>query len=154
MSRRNWINLFSTSQSVELSVILSAAMRRLCSSKAWNWSITATGRSGRISSSPCRVLFRQRFCVVSNGIGHLPQQRRASRTNGANCSQELRQLQLIESVVSRYGSRRSSSSPSISRSPAALPVHFLVSSTAFGFSWIPQPKIVSLPAIGAVVTAR
>ena len=70
----------------------------------------------------------------------------------------VRQLQLIESVVSRYGSRRSSSSPSISRSPDASPDRFWVYSTAFASSWIPRRKTaswrVSTPAGSTLISLR
>ena len=123
MSRRNWINLFSTSQSVELSGDLErgydAAL--LIQSLELEYYGDRQIRPELKLSVPRSVQatilrrFKTALSICRSSAAKLSDQR------GQLDSQELRQLQLIESIVSRYGSRRSTSSPSISRSPDALP---------------------------------
>ena len=123
MSRRNWINLFSTSQSVELSGDLErgydAAL--LIQSLELEYYGDRQIRPELKLSVPRSVQatilrrFKTALSICRSSAAKLSDQRAQLD------SQELRQLQLIESIVSRYGSRRSTSSPSISRSPDALP---------------------------------
>ena len=123
MSRRNWINLFSTSQSVELSGDLErgydAAL--LIQSLELEYYGDRQIRPELKLSVPRSVQatilrrFKTALSICRSSAAKLSDHR------GQLDSQELRQLQLIESIVSRYGSRRSTSSPSISRSPDALP---------------------------------
>ena len=123
MSRRNWINLFSTSQSVELSGDLErgydAAL--LIQSLELEYYGDRQIRPELKLSVPRSVqatILRRFKTALSICRSSAP---KLSDHRGQLDSQELRQLQLIESIVSRYGSRRSTSSPSISRSPDALP---------------------------------
>ena len=156
MSRRNWINLFSNSQAIELSSDLERGYEAalLIQSLELEYYGDRQIRPELKLSVPRSVQatilrrFKTALAICRNTAATLSKQR------GQLDSQELRQLQLIESVVSRYGSRRSSSSPSISRSPDALPVRFWVSSTAFASSWIPQRKTASWRGIDAGGTAR
>ena len=123
MSRRNWINLFSNSQSIELSSDLERGYEAalLIQSLELEYYGDRQIRPDLKLSVPRSVQatilrrFKTALAICRNSAANLSDQR------GQLDSQELRQLQLIESVVSRYGSRRSSSSPSISRSPDALP---------------------------------
>jgi hypothetical protein len=123
MSRRNWINLFSNSQSIELSSDLERGYEAalLIQSLELEYYGDRQIRPDLKLSVPRSVQatilrrFKTALAICRNSAANLSEQR------GQLDSQELRQLQLIESVVSRYGSRRSSSSPSISRSPDALP---------------------------------
>ena len=123
MSRRNWINLFSNSQSIELSSDLERGYEAalLIQSLELEYYGDRQIRPDLKLSVPRSVQatilrrFKTALAICRNSAANLSDQR------GQLDSQELRQLQLIESVVSRYGSQRSSSSPSISRSPDALP---------------------------------
>ena len=123
MSRRNWINLFSNSQAIELSSDLERGYEAalLIQSLELEYYGDRQIRPELKLSVPRSVQatilrrFKTALAICRNTAATLSKQR------GQLDSQELRQLQLIESVVSRYGSRRSSSSPSISRSPDALP---------------------------------
>ena len=123
MSRRNWINLFSNSQSIELSSDLERGYEAalLIQSLELEYYGDRQIRPDLKLSIPRSVQatilrrFKTALAICRNSAANLSDQR------GQLDSQELRQLQLIESVVSRYGSQRSSSSPSISRSPDALP---------------------------------
>ena len=123
MSRRNWINLFSNSQAIELSSDLERGYEAalLIQSLELEYYGDRQIRPELKLSVPRSVQatilrrFKTALAICRNSAATLSKQR------GQLDSQELRQLQLIESVVSRYGSRRSSSSPSISRSPDALP---------------------------------
>ena len=123
MSRRNWINLFSNSQSIEFSSDLERGYEAalLIQSLELEYYGDRQIRPDLKLSVPRSVQatilrrFKTALAICRNSAANLSDQR------GQLDSQELRQLQLIESVVSRYGSRRSSSSPSISRSPDALP---------------------------------
>ena len=123
MSRRNWINLFSNSQSIELSSDLERGYEAalLIQSLELEYYGDRQIRPDLKLSVPRSVQatilrrFKTALAICRNSATNLSDQR------GQLDSQELRQLQLIESVVSRYGSQRSSSSPSISRSPDALP---------------------------------
>ena len=123
MSRRNWINLFSDSQSIELSSDLERGYEAalLIQSLELEYYGDRQIRPDLKLSVPRSVQatilrrFKTALAICRNSATNLSDQR------GQLDSQELRQLQLIESVVSRYGSKRSSSSPSISRSPDALP---------------------------------
>ena len=123
MSRRNWINLFSNRQSIELSSDLERGYEAalLIQSLELEYYGDRQIRPDLKLSVPRSVQatilrrFKTALAICRNSAANLSDQR------GQLDSQELRQLQLIESVVSRYGSQRSSSSPSISRSPDALP---------------------------------
>ena len=123
MSRRNWINLFSNSRSIELSSDLERGYEAalLIQSLELEYYGDRQIRPDLKLSVPRSVQatilrrFKTALAICRNSAANLSDQR------GQLDSQELRQLQLIESVVSRYGSQRSSSSPSISRSPDALP---------------------------------
>ena len=123
MSRRNWINLFSNSQSIELSSDLERGYEAalLIQSLELEYYGDRQIRPDLKLSVPRSVQatilrrFKTALAICRKSAANLSDQR------GQLDSQELRQLQLIESVVSRYGSQRSSSSPSISRSPDALP---------------------------------
>ena len=123
MSRRNWINLFSNSQSIELSSDLERGYEAalLIQSLELEYYGDRQIRPDLKLSVPRSVQatilrrFKTALAICRNSAANLSEQR------GQLDFQELRQLQLIESVVSRYGSQRSSSSPSISRSPDALP---------------------------------
>jgi len=123
MSRRNWINLFSNSQAIELSSDLERGYEAalLIQSLELEYYGDRQIRPELKLSVPRSVQatilrrFKTALAICRNSAATLSKQR------GQLDSQELRQLQLIESVVSRYGSRRTSSSPSISRSPDALP---------------------------------
>ena len=123
MSRRNWINLFSNSQSIELSSDLERGYEAalLIQSLELEYYGDRQIRPDLKLSVPRSVQatilrrFKTALAICRNSAANLSDQR------GQLDFQELRQLQLIESVVSRYGSQRSSSSPSISRSPDALP---------------------------------
>ncbi|MCB4427748.1 proton extrusion protein PcxA [Synechococcus sp. MU1643] len=123
MSRRNWINLFSNSQSIELSSDLERGYEAalLIQSLELEYYGDRQIRPDLKLSVPRSVQatilrrFKTALAICRNSAANLSDQQ------GQLDSQELRQLQLIESVVSRYGSQRSSSSPSISRSPDALP---------------------------------
>ncbi|MCB4406692.1 proton extrusion protein PcxA [Synechococcus sp. MU1642] len=123
MSRRNWINLFSNSQSIELSSELERGYEAalLIQSLELEYYGDRQIRPDLKLSVPRSVQasilrrFKTALAICRNSATNLSGQR------GQLDSQELRQLQLIESVVSRYGSQPSSGSPSISRSPNALP---------------------------------
>ena len=123
MSRRNWINLFSTSPSIELSSDLERGYESalLIQSLELEYYGDRQIRPDLRLSVPRAVQatilrrFKTALAICRNSAANLSEQR------GQLDSQELRQLQLIESVVSRYGPRRSGSSPAISRSPDALP---------------------------------
>ena len=123
MSRRNWINLFSNSQAIELSSDLERGYEAalLIQSLELEYYGDRQIRPELKLSVPRSVQatilrrFKTALAICRNTAATLSKQR------GQLDSQELRQLQLIETIVSRYGSRRSSGSPSISRSPDALP---------------------------------
>ena len=123
MSRRNWINLFSTNPSVELSSDLERGYEAalLIQSLELEYYGDRQIRPNLKLSVPRAVQatilrrFKTALAICRNSAANLSDQR------GQLDSQELRQLQLIESVVSRYGPRRSSGAASISRSPDALP---------------------------------
>ena len=123
MSRRNWINLFSTSQSVELSGDLERGydaallIQSLELEYYGDRQIRPELKLAVPRSVQATILrrFKTALSICRSSAAKLSDQRVQLD------SQELRQLQLIESIVSRYGSRRSTSSPSISRSPDALP---------------------------------
>ena len=119
----NWINLFSTSPSIELSSDLERGYESalLIQSLELEYYGDRQIRPDLRLSVPRAVQatilrrFKTALAICRNSAANLSEQR------GQLDSQELRQLQLIESVVSRYGPRRSGSSPAISRSPDALP---------------------------------
>ncbi|MCB4410889.1 MULTISPECIES: proton extrusion protein PcxA [unclassified Synechococcus] len=123
MSRRNWINLFSSNQSVEFSSDLERGYEAalLIQSLELEYYGDRQIRPDLKLSVPRAVQatilrrFKTALAICRNSAVNLSEQRAQLD------SQELRQLQLIETVVSRYGPRRSSGSPSISRSPDALP---------------------------------
>ena len=123
MSRRNWINLFSTSQSIELFSDLERGYEAalLIQSLELEYYGDRQIRPDLRLSVPRSVQatilrrFKTALAICRNSAAVLSEQR------GQLDSQELRQLQLIETVVNRYGSRRSSSAPAISRAPEALP---------------------------------
>ena len=123
MSRRNWINLFSSNQSIELSSDLERGYEAalLIQSLELEYYGDRQIRPDLKLSVPRAVQatilrrFKTALAICRNSAVNLSEQRAQLD------SQELRQLQLIETVVSRYGPRRSSGSPSISRSPDALP---------------------------------
>ena len=123
MSRRNWINLFSSNQSVEFSSELERGYEAalLIQSLELEYYGDRQIRPDLKLSVPRAVQatilrrFKTALAICRNSAVNLSEQRAQLD------SQELRQLQLIETVVSRYGPRRSSGSPSISRSPDALP---------------------------------
>ena len=106
MSRRNWINLFSNSQAIELSSDLERGYEAalLIQSLELEYYGDRQIRPELKLSVPRSVQatilrrFKTALAICRNSAATLSKQR------GQLDSQELRQLQLIESVVSRYGS--------------------------------------------------
>ena len=124
MSRRNWVNFFSRGQGFDLSNDLERGYESALLIQNFELEFygdrlvrpdveLAVPRS--VQASILRR-FRAALLICRTTLESL------ERNRGQLDFQELRQLQLIEAVVSRYGYRLpSGGSPAISRTPEALP---------------------------------
>jgi hypothetical protein len=124
MSRRNWVNVFGRSQGFDLSNDLERGYESalLIQSLELEFYGDRPVRPEIELSIPRSVQasvlrrFRTALMICRTTLESV------ERNRGQLDIQEVRQLQLIESVVSRYGQRLpSGSSPAISRAPEALP---------------------------------
>ena len=124
MSRRNWINIFSRGQGFDLSNDLERGYESALLIQ--NFELEFYGdrlvrpdvELGVPKSVQASILrrFRAALLICRTTLESV------ERNRGQLDIQELRQLQLIEAVVSRYGYQLpSGGSPAISRSPEALP---------------------------------
>jgi hypothetical protein len=124
MSRRNWVNVFGRGQGFDLSNDLERGYESalLIQSLELEFYGDRPVRPEIELSIPRSVQasvlrrFRTALMICRTTLESV------ERNRGQLDIQEVRQLQLIESVVSRYGQRLpSGSSPAISRAPEALP---------------------------------
>ena len=123
MSRRNWVNLFARNQSFDLSNDLERGYESalLIQSLELEYYGDRLVRPELELSVPRSVQatilrrFRTALSICRDALSKVEPNR------GQLDLQELRQLQLIESVVRRYAAKRSGSPASISRAPDPLP---------------------------------
>ena len=123
MSRRNWVNLFSSNEPLELSNDLERGYEAalLIQSLELEYYGDRQVRPELELAVPRSVQatilrrFRTALSICRDSLAKVEPNR------GQFDTQELRQLQLIESVVSRYAAKRSGSRTSISRAPDPLP---------------------------------
>lgn len=123
MSRRNWIGFFARSQAFDLTNDLERGYESalLIQSLELEYYSDRPIRPELELSVPRSVQatilrrFRTALSICRASLENL------SGNRGQLDTQELRQLQLIEAVVNRYATGRSSSRASISRSPDPLP---------------------------------
>ena len=123
MNRRNWVNLFSRNQNLELSTDLERGYEAalLIQSLELEYYGDRQVRPDLELAVPRSVQatilrrFRTALSICRDSLAKVEPNR------GQFDTQELRQLQLIESVVSRYSTKRSGSRAAISRAPDPLP---------------------------------
>ena len=123
MSRRNWVNLFSSNEPLELSNDLERGYEAalLIQSLELEYYGDRQVRPELELAVPRSVQatilrrFRTALSICRDSLAKVEPNR------GQFDTQELRQLQLIESVVSRYATKRSGARATISRAPDPLP---------------------------------
>ena len=128
MSRRNWVNIFSRGQGFDLSNDLergyeSALLIQNFELEFYGDRLVRPDVELAVPKSvQASILrrFRAALLICRTTLESV------ERNRGQLDTQELRQLQLIEAVVSRYGFQLpSGGSPAISRSPEALPLSLI-----------------------------